>query len=125
MAYASEEQPLCIVIDSLDQLTDEDGARRFLEWLPCKLPAHVHMIISTLPAEGGCMQRLKTLGMPAEQFLEVNKLFDDTLILYNFGEKQQLRLTRNKEICLGTAAKPCMLNEMLESNQSIKCCYPW
>ena len=70
---ATEERPLCIVIDSLDQLTDEDGARRFLEWLPRKLPAHVHMIISTLPEEGGCMQRLKAFGIPAGQFLQVNE----------------------------------------------------
>ena len=73
MAHASEQRPLCIVIDSLDQLTDEDGARRFLEWLPRKLPAHVYIIISTLPEEGGCMKRLKTFGMPVEQFLEVNQ----------------------------------------------------
>ena len=72
MARASKERPLCIVIDSLDQLTDEDGARRFLEWLPRKLPAHVYMIVSTLPEEGGCMQRLKTFGMPPEQFLQVS-----------------------------------------------------
>lgn len=72
MAHASEQRPLCIVIDSLDQLTDEDGARRFLEWLPRKLPANVYMIVSTLPKEGGCLQRLKTFGMPPEQFLKVN-----------------------------------------------------
>ena len=72
MAHACKERPLCIVIDSLDQLTDEDGARRFLEWLPRKLPAHASMIVSTLPEEGGCMQRLKTFGIPAEQFLQVN-----------------------------------------------------
>ena len=72
MAHASQEIPLCIVIDSLDQLTDEDGARRFLEWLPRKLPAHACMIVSTLPEEGGCMQRLKTFGIPDEQFLQVN-----------------------------------------------------
>ena len=72
IAHASEERPLCIVIDSLDQLTDEDGARRFLEWLPRKLPAHACMIVSTLPEEGGCMQRLKTFCIPPEQFLQVN-----------------------------------------------------
>ena len=74
LEHASEEGPLCIVIDSLDQLTDEDGARRFLEWLPRKLPAHVHMITSTLPEEGGCMQRLKAFGIPAGQFLQVNEI---------------------------------------------------
>jgi len=74
MAHASRERPLCIVIDSLDQLTDEDGARRFLKWLPRKLPAHACMIVSTLPEEGGCMQRLKTFGISAEQFLQVTRL---------------------------------------------------
>lgn len=72
LAYATKERPLFIVIDSLDQLTDEDGARRFLEWLQRKLPAHACMIVSTLPEQGGCMQRLKTFGVPAEQFLQVN-----------------------------------------------------
>ena len=71
MAHASEERPLCIVIDSLDQLTDADGARRFLTWLPRQLPAHACMVLSTLPDEGGCMQRLMTFGIPSEQFLKV------------------------------------------------------
>jgi len=72
MAHAAKERPLCILIDSLDQLTDEDGAKRFLEWLPRKLPTHACMIVSTLPEEGGCMQRLRTFGIPTEQFLQVN-----------------------------------------------------
>ena len=74
MSHASEERPLCIVIDSLDQLSDENGARRFLDWLPRKLPAHAYMIVSTLPDEGHCLQRLKTFGLPAEQFLQVKNI---------------------------------------------------
>ena len=74
MSHASKERPLCIIIDSLDQLTDEDRARRFLEWFPRKLPAHVYIIVSTLPEEGGCLQRLKTFGIPDGQFLQVNNL---------------------------------------------------
>ena len=61
LEHASEKRPLYIVIDSLDQLTDADGARRFLEWLPRSLPAHVHMVILTLPERGGCLQRLRSL----------------------------------------------------------------
>ena len=71
IAHASKERPLCIIIDSLDQLTDENGARRFLEWLPRRLPAHACMVLSTLPEEGGCLQRLKTFGIPEAQFLQV------------------------------------------------------
>ena len=71
MAHAAKERPLCILIDSLDQLTDDDGARRFLEWLPRKLPAHACIIVSTIEG-AGCMQRLKTFGIPDEQFLQVD-----------------------------------------------------
>ena len=71
LEHASEKRPLYIVIDSLDQLSDADGARRFLEWLPRSLPAHVHMVISTLPEEGGCLQRLRSFGIPSEHFLKV------------------------------------------------------
>lgn len=74
MAHASKERPMCIVIDSLDQLTDEDGARRFLKWLPRKLPAHACMIVSTPPDEGGCMECLQTF--PAVQFLQVDNIMN-------------------------------------------------
>ena len=59
------------MIDSLDQLTDENGARRFLEWLPRRIPAHVHLIVSTLPDVGGCFERLKTFELPDENLVKV------------------------------------------------------
>ena len=71
MAHASKEKPLCILIDSLDQLTDENGARRFLEWLPRRIPTHVWLIVSTLPEEGGCLNRLQTFGLPDNNFIQV------------------------------------------------------
>lgn len=60
------------MIDSLDQLTDENGARRFLEWLPRRIPAHVRLVVSTLPKEGGCFNRLKTFGLPDDNFVQVS-----------------------------------------------------
>ena len=47
---ASAEQPLLLVLDSLDQLGAEDSARQ-LSWLPMTLPDHVDLVVSTIPGE--------------------------------------------------------------------------
>ena len=39
-----------ILLDSLDQLSPLDGARK-LTWFPRHLPLHVKFIVSTLPDE--------------------------------------------------------------------------
>ena len=39
-----------LILDSLDQLSTEDGGRQ-LEWLPRNLPENVSVIMSTLPGE--------------------------------------------------------------------------
>eukprot|EP00050_Salpingoeca_kvevrii_P006534 m.290010 g.290010 ORF g.290010 m.290010 type:complete len:1604 (-) comp12228_c0_seq1:130-4941(-) len=57
LAYATSEQPLVLLLDSLDQLDDSDRGRN-LKWLPSDLPAHCKLIVSTLPVEGGCLKAL-------------------------------------------------------------------
>ena len=48
-----------VLLDSLDQLDSVDGGRQ-LDWLPRQLPAHVHLILSTLPDEKyGILDRCK------------------------------------------------------------------
>ena len=42
----SQERPLFIVLDGIDQLSKEDGPAG-LSWLPAKLPEHVNIILST------------------------------------------------------------------------------
>lgn len=39
-----------LILDSLDQLSPEDGGRQ-LEWWPRKLPDNVAVIMSTLPGK--------------------------------------------------------------------------
>ncbi|XP_078378424.1 NACHT domain- and WD repeat-containing protein 1-like [Oculina patagonica] len=109
MAHASKERPLCIVIDSLDQLTDEYGARRFLKWLPRKLPAHACMIVSTLPDEGGCMECLKTF--PAVQFLQVKRLevHDGHVILDAWLKSVNRKLTEKQRAQVLEAFYRCPL----------------
>ncbi|GAB1609425.1 NACHT and WD repeat domain-containing protein 2-like, partial [Argonauta hians] len=46
----SVKKPVCILLDSLDQLSDENDAFS-MDWLPDFLPANVHVIVSTLPQE--------------------------------------------------------------------------
>lgn len=59
LSNATKEQPLVIMLDSLDQLSPLYGARK-LSWFPRKLPAHVKFIVSTLPdQEYKCFPTLK------------------------------------------------------------------
>ena len=48
--HASSSNPVVLVLDSLDQLSDDDAGRE-LDWLPKELPDNVYMILSTLPGE--------------------------------------------------------------------------
>jgi hypothetical protein len=50
MALAKAERPLILFLDSLDQLSESQGARS-LVWLPSVLPTNVKVIVSTRPEE--------------------------------------------------------------------------
>jgi NACHT domain- and WD repeat-containing protein len=56
LKYATAEIPLVILLDALDQLSDEDNAHN-LKWIPEKLPKNVFLIVSTLP--GKCKDALE------------------------------------------------------------------
>ena len=72
LQLAAKQLPLFLFLDSLDQLADEDNGRN-LEWLPFELPANVKIVVSTLPEEGGCLNKLR-LSLPDEAFVEVRHL---------------------------------------------------
>ena len=69
---ATADAPLIIFLDSLDQLSNEDFGKN-LKWLSLKdeLPAHVHIIVSTLP--GQCLDVLQSF-LPRENILEVTPM---------------------------------------------------
>ena len=46
----SIDQKIVIILDSLDQLTPEDGAL-LMQWLPKEISKNVSLILSTLPGE--------------------------------------------------------------------------
>jgi hypothetical protein len=58
LAAVPQDCRVNIVLDSLDQLSDENRGRA-LHWLPVQLPDHVRVLVSSLPEEGGCLDALK------------------------------------------------------------------
>ena len=74
LSLATADQPLVLILDSLDQLSNEDFARN-LKWLSLKdpLPAHVHLVVSTLP--GQCLDVLRSLSTLPGQCLDVLRAF--------------------------------------------------
>lgn len=75
LKQANCHRPLLIVIDSIDQLSDECNGRAELDWIPDRLPAHVYLIVSTLPHIGGCFSALKKKSsLPQANFVQVEPL---------------------------------------------------
>ena len=69
LKIASEESPLTIFLDSLDQLSLDDNAYE-LKWLPSELPENVHIVVSTLDMTSD------DKGFMAREASEVNRFFD-------------------------------------------------
>ncbi|KAM4706593.1 NACHT and WD repeat domain-containing protein 2 [Discoglossus pictus] len=67
---SSFHRPLVIVLDSLEQLSDADDARK-LWWLPIHLPRTVRIIISTLPNKHGILQKLRCLIHNEDNYIEL------------------------------------------------------
>lgn len=71
--HASSSHPVVLVLDSLDQLSDDDGGRE-LEWVPKELPDNVYIILSTLPGkEYNCFSKLEVINLVVTS--RYNRLF--------------------------------------------------
>ncbi|CAD5119220.1 DgyrCDS7852 [Dimorphilus gyrociliatus] len=55
---STEKSPLILLLDSIDQLSVEDGAHK-LSWLPLILPKNTYILVSTLSKEYGILDNLK------------------------------------------------------------------
>lgn len=67
------ESHLLILLDSIDQLTPADGAHR-MTWLPKLLPQNIHIIISMLPKEFGCLDVVHSLIPQEECYVETGAM---------------------------------------------------
>jgi WD40 repeat protein len=71
LAKATEEHPLVLFLDALDQLNEGDPAR-LLQWLPEVLPLNVKLVLSTL--KGVSFDVLRVRKDPALFFYEITPL---------------------------------------------------
>lgn len=73
LQWATAEKPLLLFLDSLDQLADTSAMA--LSWIPSTVPAHVRLVVSTLPDDGHreCMEYVSHIS---ETRFEVGKLPD-------------------------------------------------
>ncbi len=90
LELATQDKPLIIFLDALDQLSDNEHARN-LAWLPDKLPPQVHVIVSTLPGE--CLSHLEQM-LPADNLLKLDQMTssegDELLDLWLADAKRRL-----------------------------------
>ncbi len=99
----SQRRPLVVFIDSLDQLSDENNARRILNWVPSRLAAHTFLVLSTLPKTGGCLSALKERSgdrsIPAKNFIEAGSLTDTDIfdIYKNWFVSKERMLTLEQQ----------------------------
>ncbi|KAJ1465179.1 hypothetical protein T484DRAFT_2027873, partial [Baffinella frigidus] len=92
--WPSEEQPLTLFIDSVDQLDDSNAGRR-LEWLRVAgLSPHVRLVVSTLPdlTEFRCLSLLKKglghtgEGSASSRIVEVETISEHSKVLTHLLE---------------------------------------
>lgn len=70
MDFATDTQPLLILLDSLDLLAPSDGAHELL-WFPPTLNKHVKLIVSTTPGSMGVLETLKRIVENTSNYLEI------------------------------------------------------
>ncbi|XP_078594511.1 NACHT domain- and WD repeat-containing protein 1-like [Branchiostoma floridae x Branchiostoma japonicum] len=70
---SEKDQPLLILLDSLDQLSSVDRAYS-LTWLPKSLPPNVHIVVSTLPEEFDLLKTLKRTIRSDNSYIQVPTL---------------------------------------------------
>ncbi|CAI9735288.1 and WD repeat domain-containing 2-like [Octopus vulgaris] len=93
----SIKKPVFILLDSLDQLSEDDDAFS-MAWLPDFLPTNVHVIVSTLP-QAKIMKNLANRLQRDDCFIEV-PLMSETIgeeVLRKFFNKKKRTITDSQK----------------------------
>nr|XP_006819093.1 PREDICTED: NACHT and WD repeat domain-containing protein 1-like [Saccoglossus kowalevskii] len=109
LAGATEDNPLFIFMDSLDQLSNENDGRG-LQWLPKELPEHVYMIVSTLSEDHyDCFSTLKKMFPEGDNFVEIPELpeSDAEFILDHLLAHENRAMTTEQHDVITTAFRKC------------------
>ncbi|CAM5109192.1 unnamed protein product [Eretmochelys imbricata] len=107
---SSFHRPLVIIFDALEQLSDNDDARK-LWWLPIHLPRSVRIIMSTLPNKHGILQKLRCLIHEEDNYIEL--ISRDRKMCSQVLKHQLLRVKRKvtsgQQIYVNEAFSKCTL----------------
>jgi hypothetical protein len=76
---ATPRTPLVIYLDSLDMLSQQDGAHR-LAWLPVPLPAHCHLVVSVVKTYRQLVENLQSLCESEDHYCDVDQLGSELAI---------------------------------------------
>ncbi|XP_065054750.1 NACHT domain- and WD repeat-containing protein 1-like isoform X2 [Rhopilema esculentum] len=109
-SHFTAETPLVIILDSLDQLSPEDGAFQ-LSWLPMKLPPWAKMVVSTISQDKyDCLKNLKAL-ITEQCFLSIPLLpIDDAVqIIDDWLGANKKTLTEDQKKTLLHSFEKCSL----------------
>ncbi|KAK7479964.1 hypothetical protein BaRGS_00028791, partial [Batillaria attramentaria] len=121
---ASADFPVTLLLDSLDQLDPADNARQ-LTWLPTELPAHVKVIVSTLPEEQyEAFPKLQAIYEGKKSsFYEVPTLGDSDVsgILDQWLAASKRQLTPGQRSLVLSAFKQCPLPLFLKLSFDTAC----
>ncbi|XP_064634336.1 uncharacterized protein LOC135492092 isoform X2 [Lineus longissimus] len=111
MSQATEDQPIILYIDSLNQLSADFDAHR-ITWLPKELPEHVHLIVSTLPDDRYESYSCLKSAFPKEaNFVEVPQMRegDAAVLLEHWLKTANRGLTNEQFDIIIDAFKKCPL----------------
>ncbi|XP_021368055.1 uncharacterized protein LOC110459901 isoform X1 [Mizuhopecten yessoensis] len=110
LSLATPENPIVIILDSLDRLSDDHEGRK-LTWLPKELPKNAYIIVSTNPDDKyECFDNLrKSIPETSEAYIEIPELpeQDAITILEHWLHKNDKTFTGEQFECLVDAFKKC------------------
>jgi len=100
------KKPLTIIIDAVDQLTDDDESK-YLTWIPPHIPGNIKMIIST--TEGDKLSLLRQKGIPAKQFLKLPalSLLDSENIIKGLCQHYETNLSKPQRAMIEIGFRAC------------------
>jgi hypothetical protein len=108
LGYATEQNPLILFLDSMDQLFSEKETD--ISWLPSVLPPFVQLVLSSI-AEDQCLKALRARIPEKTHFIEIPVLGDAdtekifTTLLRSMGRT----LTTEQQLQVYACAKHCPL----------------
>ncbi|KAK6493133.1 hypothetical protein HHUSO_G2632 [Huso huso] len=119
LEFASEDSPLLIILDGLDELSEEHNTN--ISWLPPTLPQHVYLIVST-SMESSCLKMLELTIMSNTVHIKPLSPIEVSQMLRCWLEKDHRRLQAGQwrlivEACLACPSPLYLQSAYQETKQ--------